>query len=298
VPARWKVLSGVGRSCLRLFEWLEHNKSIFNYQIGVPLLVFASSATYIAAHPPAFQSLSLLSAGTALALVSSGAVLVAGIYRNRRTIFYPSSLPDPSNLTPKKEALRAIPIMSEPIWRDVQVSVVRGLFPTHTADDDFVFQVFKKNPKRSLAIYSDDEPGYVGIGAIWPLYDTAGNDLLAGRRDETELTLDDLVKPEENKDCKFCLISVVGVLDAETKRGKLRAVKLMREFGRFIRKEFVKEGANKTFIAIAEHDGVKWCDFLGMECRSIVNSYGGRRPLYVRDFTSAELEALIERLSG
>lgn len=285
----------------RLIAYVQHKYARGDYRYVVPILVFPTTGLYLVhnfhdLNGPIFRINGLIAICALTACAVSLAIPAYSLFRNRRTVFGKNYLPGPDSWR-RAERLHVIAYQQERIMKQIQQDLTHEIFGDSTPDDRVVSELFKKNNRKSVGLYSDDEQAFVGFATIWPLTDEAAADILSGARDETKIVADDLLPPNMNKNARYCLIAAIGVKDAGTKLGKQRAVVLIKGFRRFFLNEFVgRRSTAKTIIAIAEPDGEKWCEYLGMKRVAIVVSVSGQRPLYVAEFKPKEIEDLLERL--
>lgn len=199
------------------------------------------------------------------------------------------------------ERLRAVPIETEAQLREIQEGVVADIFGSYTPPDEEVYRIFRKNPRRSIGLYSDDEGAFVGFASIWPITAEAANAIKRGERVEEDLTIDDIIPADQNMAAEFAVIPGIAVLPNDRGETEQRGVRLILAFGKFIGNEYLSgRGRSIEIIASAfSRDGLAMCRKfemtpLGTFSHSVGRwlwffPKGKRMPLFHRRFTLADV---------
>ena len=61
-----------------------------------------------------------------------------------------------------------------------------GFWRREFSANEEVYKSFERNPRRSLALYSEDEKKFVGFASFWPITDTAAKKLMEGSISEND----------------------------------------------------------------------------------------------------------------
>jgi len=257
----------------RSIGYIRQQRDLGDYRFVVPIIVLASSGSYLLhnlhdLNKSAFEIDGLLAISALSGLAVSLAALAYFLFKKRKSVFVNVFLPTPQDLLQdlvmQVGPLHVIAYHHEYEMKKIQSDLVHEIFGDSTPRDQIVWEMFRKNNRKSVALYDDREEEFVGLATVWPLTDRAAADILSGARNETQIIADDLLPPSKNKTAKYCLISALGVKDGSTKLGKQRAVILIKGFKRFFLKEFLGSRASaKTIIAIAEADGRKMVSLSG-----------------------------------
>jgi hypothetical protein len=226
------------------------------------------------------------------------ASMAAYLFVKRGEIFgLPAMMPDPS--ASKGESLHIVPISNLTILKTIQEQLVPELFGEGASPaNEEVYKSYENNPRRSIALYSDDEKRFVGFASIWPLDDAVAKDMMEGKITENQIKSEHILPDTRNADANFALIPAIGVLDYKSEQGPRRALKLMYAFRRFIQQEFFKDpNRSMTVLAVGfSPHGVKWCDGLQMESKTMIPyADGTSHPLYAKRITAGDVEHWFEK---
>jgi hypothetical protein len=205
-----------------------------------------------------------------------------------------------SGLRRAPERLRVIAIETEAQLREIQEGVVAEVFGSYTPPDEEVYRIFRRNPRRSIGLYSDDLSRFVGFASIWPITEEAAVAIKKGERVEEDLTANDILPVAENATARFAVIPGIAVLPDE--RGTdARGAVLLPAFRRFIIAEYLPgRGRSIELIASAfSKDGLWLCGQLGMDPIGSFTHAPGKRlwlfrkgkemPLFVKEVTAQTL---------
>lgn len=221
---------------------------------------------------------------------------VAYLFVKRRDIFKRVSLPS----RPIGEKLTTVKINSLSLLKIIQEEVVPEIFGTATPPKEMIYESFKKNPCRSIGLYSKDEQKFVGFASFWPITEEAAKKLMDGTKTEEDLQVEDMLPAAENATAKFALIPGVGVIDPETKKGFKRGLKLMLYFRQFLKAEYFGDPERSiTVLAMGyTNDGEKWCQRLHLEKITMVKYPDDTwYPLFAKQVTRRGLDDFVDEFA-
>lgn len=123
---------------------------------------------------------------------------------------------------------------------------------------------------------------------------------MEGSITEEDLVAEDILPAAENSTAKFALVPAVAVIEAGTKRGFRRGLKLMLSFRRFLKEEyFSAPDRSITVIAMGySDDGEKWCERLHLEKKTMVKYPDNKwYPLFVKQVTRKDLKHFLDEIA-
>lgn len=193
------------------------------------------------------------------------------------------------------ERSHIVRIDTEGQLRQIQEGLVPEIFGVYSAPDEEVYRIFRKNPRRSIALYSDELNRFVGFASIWPITPEAAAAIKEGRRVEEDLTEADILPLSENQTAKFAVIPAIAVLPDERRENDGRGFKLMRAFVKFIIEEYLASpGRSIQLIASGySRQGISLCTRYGMHPLGDFQHSGGQNPAAQDNRAAAFLKRLI-----
>lgn len=187
-------------------------------------------------------------------------------------------------IPPRDERLRSVIIDTLPQLKQIQGKLVPAIFGTATPPSDEIYRSFARNPRRSIALYSDSLAEFVGFASFWPITERAAAALKAGEIVEEELKAADILPADENQSARYAVIPAIAVLGHEESWGKRRGLKLLHHFAEFIEEEFLAQpGRSIELIATGWSDeGRELCGFIEMDLIGRFPHDGEMLPLFVK----------------